>query len=181
LEESYDSLDRATMATWKASNALGWGAVALAASLVLHQVADQLTLTTRLSVLTAGTLNGRPWPGLGWTGWSLLQRFWYPAVISVVVGLLIGTVIGKKVWRHQVGLASLTALAYVAVTWLVLEISAGGGTATSTGSLVQVSAHRGLPSGAVEWSYSAVALLAVVVAPLWSWFLVRRTAKRTST
>lgn len=181
MDSTYDALDRATIKTWRASNIGGWGLVALVTAILIHQVADQLTRTTRAGWLTRGTLDGRFYSEAYMTGWDALRRIAAPCLVAIVVGFVIGTIVGKKVWRHQVVAAAIVAMGYVLVAWLALETSFHFRGTMLDGHPVNVqfgTQYHGFPVGRQEWLYAAASLFAVAIAPLWAGFLARRAARR---
>jgi hypothetical protein len=184
MDDAYDPLDRATLATWRASNALGWGAVALAIALVIHTMGDQLV--RRVHIPNLFGINTRPQQFFAYTFWGILPQYLYRGFVAIVVGVAIGWLIGRKVWRSQPAISSAVAAAYVLITWLVIETSfrsiaqttTPGGTAPTASYSYPV---HGLPSGVREWGYSALGLIAIVVAPLVARFVAkRRQAKAAS-
>jgi hypothetical protein len=174
MEEGLDPLDRATMATWRASKVLGWGAVALGSALVMHTVGDELA--RRFHRFNLFTMNERPMSDFG-TWQFLAPGYGYRAFIAILTGVLIGWIAGRKVLKAPAWTATIIASTYVLISWLALETSYRvvfqTGNAADPGTRTAFPQH-GLPSGAVEWSYSLVALFAVAVAPL----VARLVAKR---
>jgi len=177
MDNAYDPLDRATLATWRASNALGWGAVAVAIALVIHTVGDQLV--RRVHIPNLFTINGRPVGFFTYTVWGILPQYVYRGFIALVVGVAIGWLVGRKVWRSQPAIAAAAASAYVLITVLVIESATRpilpftvqrGGYSSASG---EYTVH-GLPSGVREWGYSALGLVAVLVAPLVARFVAKR-------
>jgi len=181
MEETLDPLDRATMATWRASNVLGWGAVALGSALVTHTVADELS--RRFPRFNVFAMNSRPMRDFG-TWQFLAPGYGYRAFIAIITGVLIGWIVGRKVLRASALTATIIASTYVVISWLAIESSlrvipqTGNAADPNTQSAIP---HHGLPSGAVEWSYSLLALFAVAVAPLVARLVAkRRTAQPVS-
>jgi hypothetical protein len=181
MEETLDPLDRATMATWRASNLLTWGGAALVCALVLHTVGDELV--KHLHIPNTFSMNGRPSPFFG-TWQSVAPQYGYRAFFAIIIGVVIGVIVGRKALRAQVWTAVVVASTYVAISWLVLEtserfirrtgdIDAGGFTSGTYG----VERH-GLPSSARDWTYSLVALFAVAIAPLVARFVAKRRNAR---
>jgi hypothetical protein len=173
-ENTYDPLDRATLATWRTVNVVGWGGAALAAALVIHTVGDQLS--RRYMGTFGGGMNTRPARGFGatWQYWG--PKYGLRAGVAILAGLAIGLILGTKAWRRPVALAGAVAAVYVLLAWFAIEKSipplrfdpvTGGTIGGST-------PHHGLPANLLEWSYSALGLFAVVVAPLVARFVARR-------
>lgn len=174
MEETYDSLDRATLATWRASKLLGWAAVALGSAVVLHTVFDELNRRIRVPGWYF-TLNQRPLPEFG-TWQSIAPSYGYRGFVAIVIGVLIGAIAGSKLWKAPVKAAAVIAGAYVLISTLVLEhgynmirVTTQYGTTTQAGT-----PRHGLPSGGIEWSYSLLTLLAVPVAALVARMVSRR-------
>jgi hypothetical protein len=174
MDETLDPLDRVTMATWRASNILGWGAIALGSALVMHTMGDELA--RRFHRFNVFTMNGRPMPDFG-TWQFLAPGYGYRAFIAILTGVLIGWIAGRKILKAPAWTATILTSAYVLISWLALETSyrviypTGNAADPSTRSAMP---QHGLPSGKVEWSYSLLALFAVAVAPL----VARLVAKR---
>jgi len=166
MEETLDPIDRATMVTWRASNLLAWGGVALAAALVLHTVGDELA--KRVHRVNIFSLNGRPEPEFG-TWQFFAPSYGYKSFIAIVIGVAVGFIVGSKVLKASAWVAAGVASAYALITWIALESSLRvihpSGEGAEPGFSVGVPRH-GLPSGAREWSYSLLALFAVAAAPL---------------
>ena len=184
MDERLDVLDRATMTTWRVSNYTLWGAVAVLAAIVFHQVVDQFMSGAIFPTWAhVGSIDVRPTNNGFTTFWGLAPRYAVYAGTSIIGGLLIAIIVTRKVRGRVVAAASVTALAYVAISWLILQkafgvvriASGGGGTLITREDL-----RRGLPSGAHEWSYAAVGLLAVVVAWGTAVLVQRRRTKKLS-
>jgi len=174
MEETLDPLDRATMATWRATNALAWGGLALAAALVLHTVGDELA--KRVHRFNVFSLNGRPWPEFG-TWQFFAPSYGYKAFIAIVIGAAIGLIVGTKLLKAPAWVAAGIASVYALISWFALETSLHVIHASGEGADPTVGAgysRHGLPSGGREWSYSLVALFAVLVAPLVARFVAKR-------
>ena len=117
-EEGFDSLDRATLATWRVANLFGWASAALFAALVIHQVADELGPR----VWVYGGINSRPEDHFGtWQFWA--PKYGLSAGISIIIAIVIGTIIGLKVWRRPVAVAAGVAGGYLLLAMLALELS----------------------------------------------------------
>lgn len=171
-DDTYDALDRATLATWRVGNLVVWTGAALLVAIIIHLVADELATRFHLP-LGFGGLDVRPHQEFGgtWQFWAPLYGF--RAGISIIIGLAIGTVLGLKAIRRPAALAALTATAYILITWLALETSVfyrarGDGTVVTGGS------RHGFPATAIEWSYSVLGLIVLALAPLWARFVARR-------
>lgn len=176
MDESYDALDRATMATWRVTNVVGWGSAALGAAILIHQVADEVLRRHWIPGIY-NPINARPSSSFRgtWQFWAPLYGF--RAAIGIAIALLIGTLIGRKVWKKPAAVAALAAVGYTAVSWLVLEFSMVPRDAVFQGQDVAiVLPEHGLPRDGMEWSYSALALIVVLIAPLWAGFTARRKA-----
>jgi len=185
MEETLDPLDRATMATWRASNLLTWGGVALVCALVLHTFADELL--RHLHIPTLYTINGRPSFPFSYTWQGVAPQYGYRAFVAIVIGVVIGAIVGRRALKAPVWTAAVVASTYVAITWLAIEtsvrvirptgdIAADGFTSGTYG--VQ---RHGLPTSARDWTYSLVGLFAVAAAALVARFVAkRRTAEPLS-
>jgi len=166
------------MATWKASNVLGWGGVALASALALHTVADEAA--RRFHRFNLFSMNGRPL-AFFITWQSVAPEYGYRAAIAIATGVLIGAIVGRKVLKAPAWTAAIVASVYVLISWFMLETSLRfihpSGEVSDPTSMVGIP-RRGLPSGAREWSYSLLALLVVGIAPLVARLLSRRPDRR---
>ena len=176
MDKTLDPLDRATMATWKASNMVAWGLVALACALVLHTVADELLRHVHIPTLT--TMNRRPSPFFS-TWQSVAPQYGYRAFFAIVTGVLIGLIVGRKALRGPAWTAMTVAGAYVLISWVALEssirfINQSGDIQPTLGVSGYGVERQGFPSSARDWTYSLVALLAVAVAA----FVARSVSKR---
>ena len=168
MDENYDALDRATLATWRLSNMAGWSVAALAAAILLHQFVDEILRKFRFSSLTAGSLNVRPGAdAFGSTFWYWLPKYLIWGALAILVGVVIGVVIGRKVLRRPATVAAITALVYAVIATLVLEYSivVRYRSQGNPGFGVGVPQH-GLPSDTLGWGYALLALAAVIAAPL---------------
>jgi hypothetical protein len=174
MDETLDPLDRATMATWRASNILAWGGVALAAALLFHTMGDELA--KRVHRFNVFSMNGRPWPDFG-TWQFFAPSYGFRAFIAILTGALIGWIAGRKVLKGPAWVSTAVASVYALISWVVLESSVHiihpSGAGADPIASVGVERH-GLASGAREWSYSLLALFAVAAAPTVARFVAKR-------
>jgi len=180
LDKTLDPLDRATMATWKASAIIGWGLVALACALVLHTVADELLRHVHIPMLTS--MNRRPSPFFS-TWQSVAPQYGYRAFVAIVTGVLIGLIVGRKALRGPAWTAMTVAGAYVLISWVALEsstrfVNESGDVQPGLGISGYGIESQGFPHTARDWTYSLVALFAVAVAGLVARSVSRRRAAR---
>ena len=180
MDKTLDPLDRVTMVTWRAFNVLAWGITALAAALIVHTAADELV--ERIRRFNVWTLNGRPLPGFG-TWQFYAPSFGFKAFVAIAIGAVIGLIVGSRVITARAWVGGMIASAYALISWVVLETSVSAirptGDVSDQGVGYGFSRH-GLPRNAREWSYSLIALLAVVVAPVVARLVARRKALAAS-
>jgi hypothetical protein len=172
IDDPYDALDRATIATWQLGNQLVWAGAALLAAAVLHQVVDEM-LQRYVSSIHGG-INLRPQTLTRITS-QFSAQFGARAGVAIAVGVLIGGIVGLKVWKRTTAVAGVTGLAYLALSWFALESSVVVERLTGEEPSIARLRH-GFPRSGLEWGYSALALLTVVLAPLVARFVARRKA-----
>jgi hypothetical protein len=119
VENQLERVDRTTLRAWRGANVLGWSALAVVAAVIVNQTLIQLWGRV---VFSLGGLNIRPDLPIGQAGFPY-TRFVAKAATFVLVGVVIGAIVGARVWKHQVTIAGVASLGYVLISVFVLEYS----------------------------------------------------------
>lgn len=166
VETELDRTDRATLTTWRVLNVAGWAAVALLVTIGLHSLADAVTTGWLSGCCGATSLT---FNAIASDEAATAGHFALRAGLSIGLGALIGTVIGPRVARKPILVATAVAFIYVALAMLTVHGSGGGSAGivsiedTATGPIETLRVIGGL-----GWTLIYDALIAITV-PVAAW------------
>jgi hypothetical protein len=103
--------DRTTLSLWRSANVLGWSLLSLALALFLRRGFEAAAdLIGRHSLM-----NVSDWLGY----WEYALFVLVPS--STVCGLLVGSIVGSRVFRKPPRVAVFVAALYAIVTWVIMR------------------------------------------------------------
>jgi hypothetical protein len=157
--EELNTLDKATLRFWRATNVIGWSVLGIYLANTIHLLGLQLFSFYEsagfkpTSYWTVGAL------GVGATVRMLVKR----VVMAAAAGGVIGLIVGRKVAWHPARVTVSATTIYLVVTMVVYEFS-GWSTRLLQGDDF---APNSLGRSALQVAVSATAIG-------WSWFCVRQ-------